>query len=50
MTSHKILRAGIFIMAFLVGLLREGIAHGANASTPAYNTASDPAFGEIHPC
>ncbi|HYX34837.1 MAG TPA: pitrilysin family protein, partial [Oligoflexus sp.] len=28
MTSDKILRASIFILAFLVGLLRENVAHG----------------------
>lgn len=50
MTSHRILRAGIFILAFVVGLLRESIAQGQNDSTPAYKTASGLASGEIHPC
>jgi hypothetical protein len=40
MTSHKILRTGIFILAFLVGLLRESIAQGHDSSRVS---------GEIHP-
>lgn len=28
MTSAKILRASIFILALLIGLLRESVAHG----------------------
>jgi hypothetical protein len=50
MTSHRILRAGIFILAFLVGLLRESIARGQESLTPAYKPASGLASGEIHPC
>jgi hypothetical protein len=49
MTSHRILRAGIFILAFLVGLLRESIARGQEALTPAYKPAPSLASGEIHP-
>jgi hypothetical protein len=49
MNSHKILRTGIFILAFLVGLLRESIAQGEITPTPAYKAAADAASGEIHP-
>lgn len=49
MTSHRILRAGIFILAFLVGLLRESIAGGHTSLTPAYKPAPSLVSGEIHP-
>jgi hypothetical protein len=50
MTSHRILRAGIFILAFLVGLLRESIARGHSSLTPAYKPAPSLASTEIHQC
>jgi hypothetical protein len=49
MISHKILRAGIFILAFLLGLLRESIAHGHSPLPSAHKVAPGFAFGEIHP-
>jgi hypothetical protein len=49
MTSHRILRAGIFILALLVGLLRENIARGQKASTPAYKPSPSLTSGEIYP-
>jgi hypothetical protein len=49
MTSHRILRAGIFILALLVGLLRENIARGQAAQTPAYKPAPSLTSGEIYP-
>ncbi len=48
MITTKILRVGIFILAFLVGLLREGVAQGQNELIPAYKASPGPASGEIH--
>ncbi len=48
MTSTKLLRMGIFILAFLVGLLRENVAQGQNDLIPAYKASPGPASGEIH--
>jgi hypothetical protein len=49
MISHRILRAGIFILAFLLGLLRESIAHGHASRPSAHKAALGLTFGEIHP-
>lgn len=51
MTSPKILRASVFILAFIIGMLRESIASGAESWRLAHETASlcqDP-LQNIHP-